>query len=178
MQGQLDCALRHFCGEGDLKWVSLLIWAGGAPRSRGPCLDKDYTEYPECYTSGLEEACHPETPDVLRKLKPDPNHDDLSRLLHNAAIWSRKATLEYLLGVGANPNDKANGGSSALDRTLWHLSFTRLDLSDTKRLKPKYQLREPLDCVRLLLTTDRWDYDELVTHEPAGKLVLAIQASM
>ena len=36
LQEQLDCALRHFCAEGDLKWVSLLMWAGGAPRSRGP----------------------------------------------------------------------------------------------------------------------------------------------
>lgn len=26
--------------------------------------------------------------------------------------------------------------------------------------------------------TDRWDYDELVTHEPAGKLALIIQASL
>lgn len=26
--------------------------------------------------------------------------------------------------------------------------------------------------------TDRWDYDEVVTHEPAGKLVLVIQASL
>jgi hypothetical protein len=49
LQKQLDCALRHFCGEGDLKWVSLLIWAGGNPRSRGPCLGKEYTEDPECY---------------------------------------------------------------------------------------------------------------------------------
>src|SRR5207302_5824933 len=31
LQEQLDCALRHFCGEGDLKWVSLLMWAGGRP---------------------------------------------------------------------------------------------------------------------------------------------------
>lgn len=65
LQEQLDCALRHFCGEGDLKWVSLLMWAGGDPRSRGPCLEKEYTEDPECYTSGLEEACHSESLDVL-----------------------------------------------------------------------------------------------------------------
>jgi hypothetical protein len=60
LQEQADCALRHFCGEGDLKWVSLLMWAGGDPRSRGPCPGKEYTEDPECYSSGLEEACHSE----------------------------------------------------------------------------------------------------------------------
>src|ERR1700722_20404233 len=34
LQEPLDCALRHFCGEGNLKWVCLLILAGGNPRSR------------------------------------------------------------------------------------------------------------------------------------------------
>ena len=72
LQEQLDCALRYFSGEGDLKWVSLLMWAGGDPRSRGPCQEKEYTEDPECYTSGLEEACHAENLDVLKRLKPDP----------------------------------------------------------------------------------------------------------
>lgn len=151
LQEQLDCALRHFCGEGDLKWVNLLMWAGGTPRSRGPCLGKEYTEDPECYTSGLEEACHSETPDVLRKLKPDPNQDDLSRLLHCASISNRKATMEYLLDIGANPNDQANASSSALDTVLSHLSFARLISSDGKRLSSKYQLWGVFECVRVLL---------------------------
>jgi hypothetical protein len=151
LQEQLDCALRHFCSEGDLKWVSLLIWAGGNPRSRGPSLGKDYTDDPECYTSGLEEACHSENADVLRKLKPDPNHDDLPRLLHCAAISNRKAILEYLLDLGARPNDRANGGSSALETALWHMSFARLDPFGSKQLRSKYQLSEELGCVRVLL---------------------------
>lgn len=151
LQEQLDCALRHFCSEGDLKWVSLLIWAGGDPRSRGPCFRKEYTDDPECYTSGLEEACHAETTDVLKKLKPDPTQDDLSHLLYCAAISNRKATLEYLLDIAANPNNKTNGGSSALETALWHMSFGRLDPLDLKRLRPKYQLSGALECVRVLL---------------------------
>ena len=35
---QLDRVLRHFAYEGDLKWISLLIWAGADPRSSGPVL--------------------------------------------------------------------------------------------------------------------------------------------
>jgi hypothetical protein len=151
LQEQLDCVLRHFCGEGDLKWVSLLIWAGGDPRSRGPCLGEPYTEDTECYTSGLEEACRSETPDVLRKLKPDRNQDDLASLLQSAAISNRKAILEYLLDIDANPNDKANGGSSVLDTALWHLSFARRDPSDARCLRSKYQFSDSLDCVRVLL---------------------------
>ena len=151
LQEQLDCALRHFCGEGDLKWVNLLMWAGGNPRSRGPCLGKEYTEDPECYTSGLEEACHTESPDVLRRLKPDPNQDDLSRLLYCAAISNRRTIMEYLLDIGTNPNDQDNGGSSALDTALWRLSFARLSSSNVKLLSSKSQLWRALDCVRVLL---------------------------
>jgi ankyrin repeat protein len=151
LQEQLDCALRYFCGEGDLKWVSLLMWAGSDPRSRGPCLRKEYTEDPECYTSGLQEACGSENLEVLKKLKLDPKRDDLTELLHSAAIWGRKPTLEYLLQVGANPNDKANGGSSALDTALRDLNFARLDPYGSKRLKSRYDVSRVLDCVRELL---------------------------
>jgi hypothetical protein len=161
LQEQLDCALRHFCGEGDLKWVSLLMWAGGNPRSRGPCLEKEYTEDPECYISGLEEACHSENLDVLKKLKPDPSRDDLAELLHRAAIWGRSATLEYLLEVGGNPNDKANGGSSALDTVLRHFSFVRFDAYNWKKLKSKYDVSRSLECVGVLLAHGAvWNSEE------------------
>lgn len=151
LQEQLDCALRYFCSKGDLKWVSLLMWAGGDPRSCGPCLYEEYTEDPECYTSGLEEASRSENPDVLKRLKPDPSRDDFSELLKRAAFWPRKATLEYLLEIGANPNDKPNGGSSALDTALRDLSFARFDLHRTKQLKSRYDVSRALDCVRELL---------------------------
>ena len=151
LQEQLDCALRYFCGRGDLKWVSLLMWAGGDSRSRGPCLEKEYTEDPECYTSGLEEACRSENLDVLKKLKPDPSRDDLTELLGCAANWGRKETLVHLLEMGANPNDKANGGSSALDTVLRHLSFVGFDAYNSKRLKSKYDVSRSLDCVSTLL---------------------------
>ena len=39
LQEQADMALRQFCQEGNLKWVSLLMWAGADPRTRGPALD-------------------------------------------------------------------------------------------------------------------------------------------
>jgi hypothetical protein len=151
LQEQVDCALRHFCGEGDLKWVSLLIWAGGDPRSRGPCLYKEYTEDPDCYTSGIEEACHSETVDVLKKLKPDPSRDNLSELLHSAAISNRQPTLHYLLEMGANPNDKPNGGSRAVDTALWHLDVAGINLQGGKGRKPKYVAWKERACLGELL---------------------------
>jgi hypothetical protein len=47
---------------------------------------EEYTEDPECYTSGLEEACRAENADVLKRLKPDPSRDNLSELLRRAAF--------------------------------------------------------------------------------------------
>jgi hypothetical protein len=161
LQEQLDCALRYFCGAGDLKWVSLLMWAGGDPRSRGPCLEKEYTEDPECYTSALEEACHSENLDVLKRLKPDPNRDNLSELLRGAATSCRKAVLEYLLGLGANLNDKPNGASSSLETALWHLSFARFSPYGSNRLKSKYDVSNDLDCVRELIAHGAiWNPDD------------------
>jgi hypothetical protein len=151
LQEQLDCALRHFCAEGDLKWVSLLIWAGGDPRSRGPSLEKDYTEDSECYTSGLEEACRSENAEVLKKLKPDPTRDNLALLLCEAAMWGRKATLEYLLAFGINPNDKPNGGSSALDSALWNLNFSRFKPYGSGGLKSRYDVSNAFECLGMLV---------------------------
>jgi hypothetical protein len=151
LQEQLDCALRYFCGEGDLKWVSLLMWAGGDARSRGPYLENEYTEDPGCYTSGLEEACHSENLDVLRKLKPDPSRDNLSELLNCAAISSRQAILLYLLEMGANPNDKPNGGSRALDTALWHLGLASINQNRSNGLKSRHAAWKDLDNVRELL---------------------------
>lgn len=179
LQEQLDCALRHFCGEGNLKWVCLLMWAGGNPRSRGPCLEKEYTEDPECFTSGLEEACNSESLDVLKKLKPDASRDNLSELLHRAATSGRKAVLEYLLGIGANPNDKPNGGSSALETALWHLSFARFDLYGSQRLKSKYDLWKDLDCMRELLAHGAiWNPDDAYHLNSLRRTLLECEADV
>lgn len=151
LQEQLDCALRYFCHEGDLKWVSLLMWAGGDPRSHGPSLWEKYTEDPECYTTGLEEACRSENLDVLKRLKPDPSQDNFTELLNYAAIWGREEMLEYLLEGGANPNDKTNGGSSALDIILRGVSIVRSDAYGWKKHKSKYEVSGYLNCARVLL---------------------------
>jgi ankyrin repeat protein len=151
LQDQIDRALRHFCYEGDLKWVSLLLWAGANPRSRGPDMDDRWEDDPECHTTALEEACSKRNLDVLKKLKPDPRSDDLSELLSSAALATSKETIEYLVSISANPNDKSNGGSSALDRCIWHLGFGSYDSFLNKRLSTKYDVSGTFDCIRTLV---------------------------
>ncbi len=120
LQEQADQALRYFADKGDLKWVNLMLWIGADPRSRGPILDDPCDGDPECFTTAFEEACSSGHLEVLKKLKVDPARDDLSRLLRGVELSSEE-TIMYLLDLGANPNDKANGGSSALDRCLYRL---------------------------------------------------------
>ena len=104
-----------------MKWISLMLWAGANPRSLGSNLDERYGDDPECFTTALKEASYSGNVEVLKKLKPDPKQDDLSDLLHCAAVSARTDAIKYVLEVGANPNDKPNGGSSALDTCLWQL---------------------------------------------------------
>lgn len=119
LQQQLDRALRYFCREGDLKWVSLLMWAGANPRSVGP-LFLNETD-PDMDGTALQEAAGSSRVDILKRLKPDPGQDNLNALVSQAAMSQAKEVLQYLLQAGAKPNDKPNGGSSAFDRCFVYM---------------------------------------------------------
>ena len=59
----------------------------------------------------------------MKRLKPNPEADDLGDLLVSASIGGNSDIVRYLLSLGANPNCKANGGSAAIDRCLSHLQL-------------------------------------------------------
>lgn len=155
LQEQADRALRHFCFEGDLKWVSLLMWAGANPRSSGPMFDDDEDD-PDGYITALDAATYSKDSQILKRLKPDAKRDDIGTLLTNAAGGGRASLVEYLLELGAKPNDKPNGGSSALDDCLRGFRYEApIDFYQTgygRRSKAsKYKVSERLETVRLLL---------------------------
>jgi hypothetical protein len=125
-----------------MKWISLLTWAGANPRSLGPDLDDRYADDPDCHTTAPREACSKGSLDAPKKLKPDPRSDNLSDLLQAAALSDSKELIDYLLHLGAQPNDKANGGSSALDRCLWHLPWEDRNTFASKQLASNYARRE------------------------------------
>jgi hypothetical protein len=124
LQRQADMALRQFAQDGNLKWVSLLMWAGADPRSSGGTVeDADDSEWS---TTALHEACGSGNVNVLKRLQPNPS-DDLPGMLERAAERANSDTLEYLLGLGADPNDKPDGGSSALDACIRILGWEELE---------------------------------------------------
>jgi Ankyrin repeats (many copies) len=149
LQDQADSALRYFCREGNLKWISLMLWVGANPRAAGPKLGDE--EDPEYATTALREACYSKDVEVLKKLKPQSDRDDLSELLRCAAMLCRSDSVQYLLELGANPNNKPNGGSSALDSCLWHLNVEHAGAFFSKRQKSIYDVGRTLDLLRTLV---------------------------
>jgi ankyrin repeat protein len=151
LQAQADRALRHFASQADLKWISLLMWAGANPRSLGPDLDDRYADDPDSHTTALREACSKGNVDALKKLKLDPRLDNLSDLLQWAALSDTEELIDYLVRLGAQPNDKPNGGSSALDRCLWHLPWEDRNTFMSKQPASKYALQGGLARIERLL---------------------------
>jgi hypothetical protein len=161
LQAQADRSLRHFAHEGNLKWVSLLMWAGASPRTSGPTFDDRFGDDPECYTTALKEACEAGKLDVVMKLKPDQHQDDLSDLLSCSTSSGSNELIRYLFQLGAGPNGKPNGGSAALDRCLWHLGFADVEAFLHKRPASKYALQGTLECLRQLVEHGaRWKPDD------------------
>ncbi len=162
LQEQIDRALRKFAYEGDLKWVSLLMWAGANPRSRGPKLGDEYLgrtdeEKAECHITALEQACYQENVEILKRLKPDPERDNLAELL-GCAAFGRKETVRFLLELGANPNDKPNGASTALDRCLSHLDFEAILYG--QRIT-RWGARRTIECLEELVKRGAiWEPDD------------------
>lgn len=70
------------------------------------------------YSSALLHAAYSKNVEILKPLKPNAKKDYLNELLKCAAGFGRVDVVRYLLELGAEPNEKANGGSSALDRCL------------------------------------------------------------
>ncbi len=159
LQEQADRALRFFCYEGNLKWVSLLMWAGADPRSRGPNLHEwsDDSDS-DSFTTAIEEACSKGRLDVVKRLRIDPAKDDLSESLKCAGWSGDEHTIQYLLEFGVNPNDKPNGGSRALDQCLQKLSFATWRSTGIGLGIHKWELTSEFNCLRQLVKHKaRWE---------------------
>jgi ankyrin repeat protein len=155
LQEQADMSLRQFCQEGNLKWVSLMLWAGANPRTRGPAVDDlEHADDPEWHTTALHEACASGNVKILKRLEPNVS-DDLTALLDRAAFSAHRDLLAYLLDLGANPNDKADGGSTALESCIRHLGWEDFDQVRNGRQSgyqtPGYKVSNGREAIKLLL---------------------------
>jgi hypothetical protein len=169
LQEQADMGLRQACQDEDLKWVSLLMWLGANPRAQGLATDDldspGALEDPEYQQSALQIACGTKKPEILKRLKPDPATDDLRALMAAASLITTPETVAYLVSLGADVNDKLDGGSTVLDtclryvgwkETVWEESY----LTYRHSTVPISRLGKSLDALRFLLEHGaRWTPD-------------------
>lgn len=161
LKEQAERALRFFSYEGNLKWVSLMLWLGADPRVKGPRLFAHSEDDPECDATAIEEACLGGKLDVPRRFKLNPEIDDISEFLKEAAFFGYADVTGYLLDLGAKPNDKANGGSSALDRCFWHVEIEDSNHIRYGRLISRYGVCRTFDTIEILVEAGaQWKPDE------------------
>ena len=134
-QEQANIALRHHCREGNLKWVSLMLWAGADPYAKGPAYWDEEPD-PENDQHALQIAAGYEHFDVfrLKKIRLDPTNAELKGLLLEACRADKSDFLEQLLKRGFNPLEYENSGTLLIQTLLtsmdWYIDF---DLWDPRR---------------------------------------------
>lgn len=101
---QAAMALRHHAGDGNLKWVSLLLWAGADPRLAVPDVDAD-PDYEEDEREEDKNAVYQAVvrgqAEVIKKFKLDPTKDDLPELLRWSGIACKPDVIQMILVLGS-----------------------------------------------------------------------------
>ncbi len=158
-QEQANIALRHHCKEGNLKWVSLMLWVGADPYAKGPDSWHEDPD-PENDQNALELAAGYEHFDVfnLKRIRLDPSKPELKNLLQEACHAKKSDFLEKLLERGFNPVEYENKGSSLIQSLLagmgWCFDFDRWDPwrteRDSKRDLDTDRSREKIKMIHIL----------------------------
>lgn len=155
-QEQADIALRHQCKEGNMKWVSLLLWVGADPYKPG---EEDYRAEPRDPEDGglsaLGFAALYEHFEVfgLKKIRLDPNYPVAHEVMRYIDCDAGFEVLRGLLEKGMNPNDEETSGCSAILNLLRRMGFNaslcRHDYF-SERGADRQQCREKIKLIHLL----------------------------
>ena len=124
-QLQADIALRYHCQEGNMKWVSLMLWAGADPYAKGLTSCDDDPDSIDAGMSALGWAALYRHYDVLhmKRIRLDPANPATWEIASHVRGREGVNILADLLRRGLNPNDQANGGSSLLYGRLTHMDW-------------------------------------------------------
>jgi len=159
-QKQINIALRHHCKEGNMKWVSLLLWAGADPYEKGP--DSAYDDsYPGEDLNALELAALFEHPEIfkLKRIQLDPKQPRAKGLLRQVCHGGKADLLRGLLAKGFNPQEFEGEGSpliqSLLNNLCWSFDYNFYDFYSSGR-RPRKDIdtsksREKIKMIHLLV---------------------------
>lgn len=122
LREQANVALRHHCTEGNLKWVSLMLWAGADPYAPGSARWNEEPKADDRGISALEYAAiygHYEVLD-LKAARLDPKRPATREVAECLCNPKGLGRLTKLLDAGMPVNDP-EGDDSSLVRTAIRL---------------------------------------------------------
>lgn len=121
---QAALALCEFVRKEDLKWISLMIWAGADPLRKVHALCECATDCEDDYRrSAAEIAVSSRNPRVFALLKLQPDPSLATTLLHESYIIPPMETLTILLAAGADLNHYLPEGGTVFHRILKSFCF-------------------------------------------------------
>jgi len=119
---QLNLALKYHAQHGNLKWVSLLLWAGGDGHLRLPMIGEPSDRNND--TSAIEDALLRQHFDIVDKIGLNPRRDNLQRMFQTACNLGNSKVVDRLLPLGANPRGPKGDDSpmqSAISHFRWEM---------------------------------------------------------
>jgi hypothetical protein len=158
LQEQANIALRHHCKEGNVKWVSLMLWAGADPfkpgaESAGEELDAEDEGLSALGYAALYDHFEIfELKPIRSKLGTGEGKDFIRYLDKGSGL----EVLKRLLEKGLNPSDEANGGCSLIGHCLesmswwWSSSAYPWERDTNKRNLDTPQARDRIKAIHLL----------------------------
>lgn len=126
-QEQANIALRYHCKEGNLKWVSLMLWAGADPYKPGTENPDEELDEEDHGLSALGFAALYRHFDVfeLKPVRSKEGKPEAVAILSYLTKGDGLTVLKRWLEKGVQPNDQENGGCSAMQRSLNEMSWAR-----------------------------------------------------
>jgi hypothetical protein len=139
---QAAMALRHHAEQGNLKWVSLLLWAEADARVPVPRIEEcDWDE--EETDTALNVAIRYGRVEIVKKIGLDPGRDDATRLLNQYFIQPKPEIIELLITSGA---DVSNLSPHVIDSVFSCFEWSL----DTTLVENPTRTEEALRCMEIL----------------------------
>jgi hypothetical protein len=161
---QVNIALRYHCKEGNIKWVSLMLWAGGDPYSKGSYSPTE-TRLDDDHCSALELAAIYKHDDIfrLKGIRLDPNQPGAIELLSDACYGENSDLLTTLIEKGFNPGALKHKGSALIQSLVWMMArdFSSWNYSRNEINIDSYRSREKIKMLHLLVRHGaRWEPED------------------
>lgn len=148
-------ALRFHCTEGNLKWVSLMLWTGADPLAKGPLSPDEEPDPDEEDLNALEYAALYGHFDIfkLKQIKLDPNSVETRQLIRETCYSANPEFLKELLKKGYNPIDQEGDGPSLIQSLIQGMGYA-LDFDSYHEIRRKNidtsRTREKIKMVHIL----------------------------